>query len=93
MCIPIEICYETLNCVLNFVLLFCNSVSMSMTFYNLKSVVNLYEKVIILTSVILSMVIVALKQSIGLEKKIKLKKLQKIINHRENLGDIIDEIV
>ena len=93
-CFPDNICpYEIINCVLNFILLFTNSVSMSMTMYNLKLVENTIEFSLVLGSLILSMLCVALKQSLNLEKMIKLTKIKKIIQNRENLEDIIEDVI
>ena len=60
-----------------------NSVSMSMTMYNLKEIINTIEFGIILTSLITSMLCVAIKQSTGIEKYIKIERIRHLINNKD----------
>lgn len=79
-----EICpYTFLNCFLNFLLLISNSVSMSMTMYNLKEIKDTIEFGIILSSLITSMFCVAIKQSTGIEKYIKIERIKHLVNNKD----------
>jgi len=84
--------YELLNCILNFLLLISNSVSMAITCYNLRQVETYFEFILILASLGLSMVCISIKQSLKLETIIKENKIKKILMNKDNLLEIIDEI-
>lgn len=91
MCIK-NIDYECLNCVLNFLLLISNSMSMVITCYNLQNVESSIEFVIILSSLGISMLCVAIKQSMKLESIIKEEKIKNLIKKRDNIDELIEEL-
>ena len=84
--------YECLNCVLNFLLLITNSISMVITCYNLQNVESSMEFVIILTSLGISMLCIAIKQSMKLESIIKVEKIKNLIKKRDNIDELIEEL-
>jgi len=91
MCIK-NIEYECLNCVLNFLLLISNSMSMVITCYNLQNVESPTEFVLILVSLGISMLSVAIKQSMKLESIIKVEKIKNLIKKRDNIDELIEEL-
>ena len=91
MCLK-NIDYECLNCVLNFLLLMTNSISMVITCYNLQNVESYIEFVIILSSLGVSMLCVAIKQSMKLESIIKEEKIKNLIKKRDNIDELIEEL-
>jgi len=91
MCIQ-NIGYECLNCILNFLLLISNSMSMVITCYNLQNVESYIEFVLILVSLGISMLCVAIKQSMKLESIIKEEKIKNLIKKRGNIDEILEEL-
>ena len=91
MCIQF-IDYECLNCFLNFLLLITNSISMVITCYNLQNVESSMEFIIILSSLGLSMLCLAIKQSMKLESIIKVEKIKNLIKKRDNIDELIEEL-
>lgn len=68
-----KICpYELINCILNFCILFSNSISMALTCYNLKEITEASILYLTLGALITSMFCVSVKQASGIERYVKL---------------------
>lgn len=91
MCIK-NIDYEFLNCILNFMLLSTNSMSMVITCYNLQNVESTIEFILILISLGISMLCIAIKQSMKLESIIKEEKIKRLIKKRDNIDELLEEL-
>lgn len=91
MCIK-NIDYEFLNCILNFMLLSTNSMSMVITCYNLQNVESTVEFILILISLGISMLCIAIKQSMKLESIIKEEKIKRLIKKRDNIDELLEEL-
>jgi len=91
MCIK-NIDYEFLNCILNFLLLSTNSMSMVITCYNLQNVESTIEFVLILISLGISMLCIAIKQSMKLESIIKEEKIKRLVKKRDNIDELLEEL-
>ena len=79
---------EITSCVLNFLILVSNSLSMGMTCYGLSSNENVIEKIISIVSLSVSIVCVSIKQSLHIEEKIKKKRIKEAIENKQNFMDI-----
>ena len=77
---------EIVSCVLNFLILISNSVSMSMSLINLNSS-HMVEMVITIVSLSTSIICVSIKQSSHIEEKIKNKKIRDYISNEKMFID------
>jgi len=66
--------------------------SMVITCYNLQNVESCIEFVLILISLGISMLCVAIKQSMKLESVIKEEKIKNLIKKRDNIDELIEEL-
>ena len=79
---------EIIGCILNFLILLSNSLSMGMTCYGLSNHENLIEKTISLVSLSVSIICVSIKQSLHIEEKIKKKRIKEAIKNKKQFMDI-----